>query len=174
MGNSIDEQSSRNEMWQRVSRMFKSTIFMSVLATGVSEALAMVPKVASYFHGTDPDNARAWIYIWLVYLVLLPALLMRISKALSGYKPPRHPISARIVLTIFGVVMCSMLVALPAVLLISGKDTVGRAHLAYLTLTNNIVGLALFGGFLVYGVAIAAWILFIGIPKFWIESNEGN
>ena len=164
---------SRQEHWDRISALFKHALWMSALAGISAELLMHIPVLSGLVRQNDPQLARTWVYVSLMYVIVVPLLFVRIAITLSKYRPPHHSFFARISVSFFMVVMCLVWILSPAALLKMGDAAIGRAHLAYLAFTQYLLGTILTGAVIFYCVAIAAWLIAIGNIKLWTSFDKG-
>lgn len=159
------EQQRRDAQWQEVSRMFKGAMWLSAAIALVAEVLHRLQAVERLLADDLVVDARAWVYAGLMYLVSVPVLFVRMRRALSGYKPPRNSVSTRIFAMVFGAVSCTGMILLPVIVIRLGPDAAARGHSIYQLFSGSVFGTAVVGGIMGYGAAMAAWMLFCGLPK---------
>lgn len=159
------DQQQRDEQWQQVSRLFKMAMWLSACLALAAEAIHRLPMVKQLIEGERADDARAWVYVALMYLVSVPLLFLRMRRALSGFKPPDNSLSTRVFVASAGALICIGLIVLPVIVLEWGPSAALRGQSLYHLLSGNVLGTALVGGVLGYGAALAAWMLFCGVPK---------
>lgn len=165
------DQQRRDAQWQEVSRLFKTAMWLSVCLALAADAIHRLPMVKQLIDGERADDARAWVYVALMYLVSVPLLFLRMRRALSGFKPPNNGLSTRAFVATGGALICIGLILLPLIALEWGPSAAPRGQSLYQLLSGNVLGTALVGGVLGYGAALAAWMLFCGVPKVVLRSR---
>ncbi|MFC3656480.1 hypothetical protein FZ025_20300 [Xanthomonas hyacinthi] len=161
-----------NEKWRSVSGAFKLSLYLSAMGVLTSDLIARYVMDDNLFGFRDHGVARAWIYIFEMYVLALPIICVVIFRRLSGYKYPKHTIVSRIILTIFSFVFCPLLALAPVLLLILGDSAVGQSLAAYRAFSGSALGLFIGGAFFVYVAAIMAWALLVCLPNIWIQSTK--
>lgn len=159
------EQQQRDVQWQQVSRLFKMAMWLSVCLALAAEAIRQLPMVKQLMGDDRAGDARAWVYVALMYLVSVPLLFLRMRRALSGFKPPENSLATRVFVASGGALICIGLIVLPIIVLEWGTGATPRGQSLYLLFSRHVLGTALVGGVLGYGAALAAWMLFCGVPK---------
>lgn len=158
-------QPRREAQWQEVSRLFKPAMLLSICFTLAAEAIHRLPMVNQLIGGERADDARAWVYVALMYLVSVPLLFFRMRRALSGFKPPDNGLGTRVFVATGGALICIGLIVLPVIVLEWGPSAALRGQSLYLLFSGNVLGTMLVGGVLGYGAALGAWMLLCGVPK---------
>lgn len=161
----------REAQWRAVSAQFKFSVYMSIgialAADGVARWVPLPTRLATAWE----VDQRVLVYVSLLYALVIPVLLSRVSAVLREYKVPRREMADRLLFAVLAVATLPLIIALPILLLIMGPQSVGAAHSAYALFTNSLVGLALGGSFLAYGAALAGWMLFGGMMRMFSQQE---
>lgn len=155
----------REAQWKVVSAQLKVSVYLSIGAALTADGLARwVPSPIQLADDWGMEQQMV-IYLSLLYAVVLPVLLVRMFNALREYKVPRRSLPDRLLFAVLAGATLPVIIALPALLLLMGPQTVGRAHSAYMFFTGSLIGTALGGGVMAYAAAIAGWMLVGGMRQ---------
>ena len=176
MGNHIDQ---KKKMHSEI--MF--VLLLSAVNTALCEFVIRIsnPKMLmnelshlfnslSFFNGyilqTD-HQVRAWIYIFVLYVVIVPVIYLRIIESFSSLKTPDNTLEKRILVTILTFSLSLFICFLPIIVMFIGPDSVGRASAFYHLFVDTLFGLFLCGAMMGYSIALFAWCMSFGLFRLW-------
>lgn len=122
----------------------------------------------------DKDQARAWLYIFAMYTMILPILFWRMRYLLSEHVVPSQPLSKRLIISIIALFLGPILLFIPFIVMVLGADNLGRAGLIYIFFVNSFLGLFIVGAAMFFSVSLFLWCLFVGVKKIWFSPIDEN
>lgn len=172
MHESMDsERQQRDAQWRAVSAQYIVSVYLSIAAALVAEGLARWPRSSSMLGDAWGAGSRAMIYVFLLYAVILPVLLVRIFAALRKYRVPARGVGDRLLFAVLAVATLPLIISLPMLLLMMGPQAAGNAHAAYMLFTRSLPGLAVGGSVLAYAAALAIWMLLGGMRRMFTRRD---
>ena len=121
MSGMTDGQQLRNAQWGKVSRLFKPAMIISAALTASAETLYRTGAYPRAIFEAGSTDVRTWLYVALMYLIALPVLFLWMRRLLAGYPMPWNPPLKRWLLGAFSLVLCSGMIVLPAIVLITDR-----------------------------------------------------
>ncbi|MGD9582613.1 MAG: hypothetical protein AB7V26_02930 [Lysobacterales bacterium] len=146
--------------WPTVTGYLREVFWLSALVGIVADLIVGQP-------------GRAWLYLKMMYIFVVPIYTVRIIVELRGRLETRlFRWHERVIGSIAGPLIFGVLAATPWLILYGAAEMKGRAHLVHQAMNNSLVGLVILGAIFSYGAAMLIAVTIIGIPRIWQSQNR--